>query len=78
MDSLLHKLTCAIMWRRGTLVSNFSGILISPDLVLTCAHGLYNTQDLREHSKHTQERVKDNEIEVYPGQFGVMKKPFQV
>ena len=42
MKSLIHRLVCAIKWSRGSQLKRFSGILISANLVLTCAHGLYD------------------------------------
>jgi V8-like Glu-specific endopeptidase len=43
MKEKLHKNIVAIIWRNNLgLVGRGSGLLISPDLVLTCAHNLYN------------------------------------
>ena len=43
MKSKLHKNIVAIIWRSNfSMVGRGTGILISKNLVLTCAHNLYN------------------------------------
>ena len=42
MQERLHKFQTAIIWRDEYKVGRGSGLLISQNLVLTCAHNFYD------------------------------------
>jgi hypothetical protein len=45
-----------------------SGILISPDLVLTCAHNLF----------HPELKTENKNLEFYPRQYGELEKAYEI
>jgi V8-like Glu-specific endopeptidase len=70
MNELMHKNIGAITFKHphknpqgfGT------GFLISENLVLTCAHNLYDRA----------EKVYHLDLKFYPGVYGTLEKPFEV
>lgn len=69
MTQKIHKNICVILWReRYGNLSRGTGLLVSKNLVLTCAHNLYNNLS----------RIKDELLEVYPGHCGTLERHFKV
>lgn len=65
----LHKNIVAIIWRnRYNRVGRGSGVLISKDLVLTCAHNFY----------YEEKRVEDILFSIYPGACGKLERPYKI
>lgn len=70
MNEKLHKNIVAIVWKNSFgLVGRGSGLLVSPNLVLTCAHNLYNDRF---------ERVEEEYFRIYPGQHGSLGAAYRV
>ena len=65
MDKRLHKFTCAIVIKQGGRTAVGSGMLISKNLVLTCAHNFFLQSN----------RVDDASMKIYPGAYGELKSP---
>ena len=68
MGNAIHKNNVAILWRSADQVGRGSGLLISRNLVLTCAHNFYN------HGL----RVADGLFSVYPGLCGKVGEGFKI
>lgn len=72
MNSRLHKNVVALIWRQKKYnmdqIGRGSGLLISKNLVLTSAHNFYNNL----------ERVEISSVEIYPGQYGPLLRPYKV
>lgn len=70
MSKQLHKHIGVILFRinQTSKMGRGTGILISPDLVLTCAHNIYNKFSGELH----------REIKFYHGQCGVMEKHCEI
>ena len=72
MKEQLHRFMVAIVWRKEIFNSpktgRGSGILISPNLVLTVAHNFYFDGD----------RVEDKFFELFVGQSGPMLRPYKI
>ena len=72
MKEQMHRFMVAIVWKKriynSPKVGRGSGILISPNLVLTVAHNFYFNKD----------RVEDNFFELYVGQCGKMLRPYKI
>ena len=64
-----HNLIGALLFvtKRG-IVGLGTGILISPDLVLTAAHNLYSHPTLKSPEQHYEK------FRFYPGQYGPLEK----
>lgn len=54
--------------RFGTIISNGSGCLIGPDIVLTCAHNLYDREN----------KIEANNVFFCPGLNGSIGEQFKV
>ena len=63
MDKRLHKFTCAIVIKQGGRTAVGSGMLISKNLVLTCAHNFFLQSN----------RVDDASMKIYPGRMENLK-----
>ena len=65
----LHKNNVAILWRdTKNQIGRGSGILISKNLVLTCAHNLY----------WLGQRVNNNLFSIYPGLDGKLERAYKI
>ena len=68
MNLRLHKFQTAIIRREKGNIVRGSGNLISPNLVLTCAHNFWSNMQI----------VDANYFEIYVGQCGNLEKPYRV
>ena len=68
MNYRLHKFQTAIIRREKGNDGRGSGILISPNLVLTCAHNFWSNMQI----------VDANYFEIYVGQSGLLEKPYRI
>jgi len=69
MSNKLHKNIVSIIWRESnTRIGRGSGLLISPNVVLTSAHNLF----------YKGKRVPEKWFEIYPGLCGVVEKPYKI
>lgn len=69
MKSKLHKnITAIIIRKNNAIFARGSGLLISRNLVLTCAHNL----------KHMNKLFAAESIDIYPGVYGPFNKPYKV
>ena len=64
MEHVLHKSIGALIVRAINGFGKGTGMLISPNLVLTAAHNLYNSTTGEEHT----------DFKFYPGQNGTLTK----
>jgi hypothetical protein len=70
MNEKLHKNIVAIIWRNNFgMVGRGSGLLISPNLILTCAHNLYND---------IFEIVESEHLNIYHGLYGTLGKSYKI
>jgi V8-like Glu-specific endopeptidase len=51
-----------------------TGILVSPNLVLTCAHNIYNPASFPKNDKDSTKDYFAKELRFYPGHRGELKK----
>ena len=68
MGNAIHKNNVALLWRSNHKVGRGSGLLISRNLVLTCAHNFY----------HNGQRVADGLFSVYPGLCGRVGEGYKI
>ena len=61
MDEPIHKNVAALLWKDNNKIGRGSGIFISNNLLLTCAHNFYN---------QFSQLVKTKLVETYPNQNG--------
>ena len=68
MSEKMHKNMVVINWKKEGAQGKGSGVLISKNLVLTCAHNFYSKI----------QRVEDKYFSIYPKHSGVLKNPYQI
>ena len=69
MNHKMHKNVVLILWRRyKTILGRGSGLLISPNLVLTSAHNFF----------YEYVRIEDKTFEIYPGICGPLANPYRI
>ena len=69
MSKNIHQNIAAILWRSGkNQIGRGSGLLISRNLVLTCAHIFFNKKM----------RVSNDLFQIYPGLCGRLERAYKI
>ena len=69
MEEAIHKNIAVVLWMHQNVVGRGSGLLISRNLILTCAHNFFN---------RNREMVDLSFYSIYPGQSGKLVDPYRI
>ena len=68
MEQAIHKNIAVVLWMHKNVVGRGSGLLISRNLILTCAHNFFYRNQMVDLSFYS----------IYPGQSGKLVDPYSI